>query len=60
MAVGQEVSSVLPELRKVVAHFPKQNAAGRTAVLHSIFIVEEGHEPLHPRRADFLPPKCAG
>ena len=62
MAAGQEVSSVLPDLRKVVAHFPKQNVAGRPAVLQSIFLVEERHECLvdllHPRRADFLPSEC--
>ena len=46
MAAWQEMTPVLPELRKVVAHCPKQNVAGRTAVPQSIFLVEESHEAL--------------
>ena len=46
MAAWQEKTPVLPELRKVVTHCPKQDVAGRAAVLHSIFLVEEGHECL--------------
>ena len=46
MAAWQEVTSVLPELGKIVAHCPQQSVAGRTAVLQSIFLAEEGHECL--------------
>ena len=46
MAAWQEMAPVLPELRKVVTLCPKLDVAGRAAVHHSIFLVEEGHECL--------------
>ena len=45
-AAWQEKTPVFPELRKVVTHCPKLDVAGRASVLHSIFLVEEGHEHL--------------
>ena len=61
MAARQELTPVLPELRKVVAHCPEQSVAGRTTVPQPIFLVEEGHECLVDLcirdKRGFLPPK---
>ena len=46
MTAWHEVSSVFPELRKIVAHCSKQNVTGRAAVHQAILLVEVSNERL--------------